>query len=185
MRLDKVLGLADFLGKRGEAIKMLAQGARLLRDGQATAPSALQPSAGWTTGQAAAGASVSGSAPVAAALDIGLDPDEWALIRVMVAAAQADGQISADEQRSILHYAQQLGASQQQIHQLGRELQQRMSAPAIVQSVDSITVRKLMYQCAFAMVKSDGRVAPREVAFLTEIATATEIAHDVLARLVG
>jgi hypothetical protein len=42
-----------------------------------------------------------------------------------------------------------------------------------------------MYQCAFAMVKSDGRVAPREVAFLTEIATATEIAHDVLARLVG
>jgi ribosomal 50S subunit-recycling heat shock protein len=46
MRLDKVLGLADFLGKRGEAIKMLAQGARLLRDGQAAAPSALQPSAG-------------------------------------------------------------------------------------------------------------------------------------------
>jgi len=185
MRLDKVLGLAEFLGKRGEALKMLAQGAQLLRDGQAAAPAMAQPPAGWAPGQAAAGAPVSASSPVAPLPDIGLDPDEWALIRVMVAAAQADGQISADEQRNILQYAQHLGANQQQIHQLGRELQQRMSAPAIVQSVDSITVRKLMYQCAFAMVKSDARVDPREVAFLTELATATELAHDVLARLVG
>lgn len=188
MRLEKVLGLADFLGKRGEAFKMLAQGAQLLRDGQVpgqpAATAFTAPGAPSTAGFAAAAAPAAG-ANLPGMPDIGLDPDEWALMRIMVAAAQSDGQISAEEQRNILQYAQHLGATQPQLHQLGLELQQRIGAPAIVQSVDSITVRKLMYQCAFALVKSDSRVDPREVAFMTELAAATEISHDVLAKLVG
>lgn len=187
MRLEKVLGLADFLGKRGDAFKMIAQGAQLLRNGQvpdpATAPTSApaQPSPPVQPG---APPSMPGGG-FGAMPDVGLEPDEWALMRVMVAAAQADGQISSDEQRSIIQYAQHLGATQPQLHQLGLELQQRIGASSIVRSVDSITVRKLMYQCAFAMVKSDSRVDPREVAFMTELASATEIAHDVLAKLVG
>lgn len=182
MRLEKVLGLANYLGKRGEAFKMIAQGAQLL-SGAEPAPPSPTPSA--PTAPSAPSAPSSPSLPPPLAPDIGLDPDEWALIRVMVAAAQADGQISAEEQRSILQYAQHLGATQPQLHQLGIELQQRVAAAAIVLSVDSVAVRKLMYQCAFALVKSDSRIDPREVAFMTDLATATEISHDVLAKLVG
>lgn len=116
--------------------------------------------------------------------DEGLEQDEWAILRIMAAAAQADGNVAPHEQSTILGQAQKLGASPSQLQQLNFELRQRVSVSEIVQQVDSVAARKLMYQFAFAMVKSDHQVTQSEIAFLNELAKATELSHDVLGQLV-
>lgn len=123
-------------------------------------------------------------APPAPAQEEGLDEDEWAILRIMAAAAQADGNVAPHEQTTILGQAQKLGASVAQMQQLGFELHQRVAIADIVLRIDSIAVRKLMYQFAFAMVKSDHQVTQSEMAFLTELANATELSHEVLGKLV-
>lgn len=102
----------------------------------------------------------------------------------MAAAAQADGAVAPHEQTTILGQAQKLGASAGQMQQLNFELHQRVSVADIVQRVDSVAARKLMYQFAFAMVKSDHQVTQTEIAFLNELAKATELSRDVLGQLV-
>jgi uncharacterized membrane protein YebE (DUF533 family) len=102
----------------------------------------------------------------------------------MAAAAQADGHVAPHEQTTIMGQAQKLGASVQQMQQLTFELRQRVSVQEIVQRVDSVAARKIMYQLAFAMVKSDHQVTQTEMAFLTELANATELSHEILGKLV-
>jgi uncharacterized membrane protein YebE (DUF533 family) len=124
------------------------------------------------------------AAPPAPPPDEGLEADEWAILRIMAAAAQADGHVAPHEQTTILTQAQKLGASPDQMQQLNFELRQRVSVNEIVGTVDSVAARKLMYQFAFAMVKSDHQVTQTEMAFLTELAKATELSHEVLGQLV-
>ncbi len=225
MRVDKIVGLANSVlgGNRGEAIKLIAQGAQMWRDPNAKpeapktpdAPAAPPPQA-QPPAQASHGAppAAYGAPPAAygappapygappAAYGAppapfasppqppsppqpeGLEEDEWAILRIMAAAAQADGHVAPHEQTTIMGQAQKLGASVQQMQQLTFELRQRVSVQEIVQRVDSVAARKIMYQLAFAMVKSDRQVTQSEMAFLTELAAATELSHDVLGKLV-
>ena len=175
MGLERVWGLADYLGKRGDGLKLIAQGAAQLRTGQQA-----QQDAAAQAGQPPVPASQ--AAPHCHAE--GLEPNEWALLRVMIAAAQVDGRISPEEQQTVLQWAQQLHATPAQIQSLQADMQTRISAQAIVQSVDSVETRKLMYKCAVAVLRSDRDLAQQEVAFLRELANATELADQVLARIV-
>ncbi len=113
-----------------------------------------------------------------------LDPDEWAIVRVMVAAAQSDGRVTSAEQELILQHARQLGGNDAQLEQLKTEFSQPVPVSNIVKSVDSIAARKFMYQCAVAICKTDQDVNEGERNFLTQLADATELSYDVLARLV-
>ncbi|MCU0691306.1 MAG: tellurite resistance TerB family protein [Polyangiaceae bacterium] len=194
MRVDKIMSLANSVlgGQRSQAIKLIAQGAHMWAQGQQAQPQATgaatsaQGPLGWTP-SAYGPSAPSFAAPTPQqppAAETGLESDEWALLRVMAAAAQADGHVAPHEQNTILGQAQKMGASVQQIQQLGFELHQRVSLREIVGSVDSIAVRKFMYQFAFAIVKSDHQFSQQEVAFLNELAASTELSHDVLGRLV-
>lgn len=219
MRVDKIVGLANSVlgGNRGEAIKLIAQGAQMWRDPNAKpeTPKQPEPHAGPTPAQPPAhppygappaaygtppapygsppaaygappaphGAPPQPQPPQPPQLE-GLEEDEWAILRIMAAAAQADGHVAPHEQTTIMGQAQKLGASVQQMQQLTFELRQRVSVQEIVQRVDSVAARKIMYQLAFAMVKSDRQVTQSEMAFLTELAAATELSHDVLGKLV-
>jgi len=219
VRVDKIVGLANSVlgGNRGEAIKLIAQGAQMWRDPKAKpeAPKQPEPPAGRTppapppahptygAPPAAYGAppAAYGAPPAAYGAPPapygapppqppsppqleGLEEDEWAILRIMAAAAQADGHVAPHEQTTIMGQAQKLGASVQQMQQLTFELRQRVPVQEIVQQVDSVAARKIMYQLAFAMVKSDHQVTQSEMAFLTELAAATELSHDVLGKLV-
>lgn len=198
MRAEKILGLANSVlaGNRGEALKLIAKGAQLWADpnakpeekaaAQPAQPAPGAPPAQNPPAQSAAPATPHQQTPAGygpPAVE-GLEPDEWAILRVMAAAAQSDGQVSPHEQNTILGQANKLGASPDQLQQLTFELHQRAPIAQIVQSVDSVAARKLMYQFAFAMVQSDRQVTQSEMSFLTELARATELSHDVLGALV-
>ena len=194
MRVDKIMGLANSVlgGQRGEAIKLIAQGAQLWsgkgnpvpQQAAAAQPDPAAAASPSTPAPAGYGAPPPPAAQAAPQQEEGLEADEWALLRVMAAAAQSDGHVAPHEQNTILGQAQKLGASVEQMQQLSFELRQRVAIKEIVQSVDSVAMRKFMYQFAFAIVKSDHNVTQHEIQFLTELASATELSHEVLGSLV-
>jgi hypothetical protein len=100
--------------------------------------------------------------PVTAA---SVPPDVLRVIRVTIAAARADGTLTAREEQAILEHARTVGADSL----VAQELLQPTPLPALVADVPSAQ-RNDLYTLAFAIARADETVSGGERIFLAQLA---------------
>jgi hypothetical protein len=94
-----------------------------------------------------------------------MPPDILRVIRLTIAAARADGTLTAREQDAILAHARSVGAESV----VARELQQPTPLPAIVAGAPPVQ-RDDLYTLAFAVARADETVSGGERIFLAQLA---------------
>jgi uncharacterized membrane protein YebE (DUF533 family) len=104
-------------------------------------------------------------------------PDAKALllIRAMVAAANADGEISTDERQRITSTLTSAGAGQEERATLERELQQPLSIDQIVKAIPDEETRDQVYMASYVAVDPSRRA---ERAYLDFLASRLRIEPD-------
>jgi uncharacterized membrane protein YebE (DUF533 family) len=101
------------------------------------------------------------------------------LVRLTIAAARADGTLSADEEATILEHARTVGAGPI----VQRELQSAFTLAQIAAGVVEPAQREEMYTLAFAMVRGDEQVTGGERIFLAQLAHQLGLDAAAVARL--
>jgi uncharacterized membrane protein YebE (DUF533 family) len=96
----------------------------------------------------------------------GVDEDALRLVRLAIAAANADGVMSDDERAAVLEQAQAAGVGEIVEH----ELQQRRPLAEIVSVVADPAQRATMYVLAFTVLRADEQVTGAERIFLAQLA---------------
>ena len=104
-------------------------------------------------------------APAAAPDATPIPPDILRVIRLTIAAARADGLLTAREQDAILAHARSVGAESV----VARELQEPTPLPAILAGAPPVQ-RDDLYTLAFAVARADESVSGGERIFLAQLA---------------
>jgi uncharacterized membrane protein YebE (DUF533 family) len=150
----------------------------------------------WQQQQQAAGSAAGGSGqarppapppplpgtavPAAAPADDGaLPPSILQLMRLMISAARADGEIGAEERERILAEAREVGASAE----VERELGVSRPVAEIVEGVDDPGLKEQLYALAFTIVRADEAVTGGERIYLAQLAHRLALDAMVVARL--
>lgn len=159
---------------------------------QATTASAPSAPVGWP-GQAPAGAAaapaaanvppplpgegVAGSAPGEGSLP----PSVLQLMRLMVSAARADGEIGPAERERILAEAREVGAEAE----VERELATPRPVAEVVAGVSDPQLKEQLYALAFTIVRADEAVTGGERIYLARLASSLALDPAAVARLEG
>lgn len=91
------------------------------------------------------------------------------LLKMMIAAAQADGHIDENERKNIVEQIKALGLKSETVHAIETELHQPIDIKTLVQSVDSPEEAAEMYLVARVILNVD---EVRERLFLKELSSA-------------
>jgi len=102
------------------------------------------------------------------------------LLKAMIAAAKADGQIDPTEQGQIETYLHSFALNPDLQRQLQEEITKPLSVQDIAAGADSPAAAAEIYLTSLAMI---GEVNPKERDYLGELATALKLAPEVVARL--
>jgi uncharacterized membrane protein YebE (DUF533 family) len=149
----------------------------------------------WQQGQARAGgpATPSSAAPPAGGLDApppipagapapadgGLPPAVMQLLRLMISAARADGEIGEAERERILREAREVGAEAV----VARELDVRRTVAEVVAGAKDPQLREQLYSLAFAIVRADEALTGGERIYLAQLAHQLGLDAATVARL--
>lgn len=101
------------------------------------------------------------------------------LVRLVIAAARADGSLDAGEQEAILEHARAVGAESI----VARELSSSFTLAQIVAGVTDAARREELYTIAFAIVRGDEQVTGGERIFLAQLASLLGLDPAATARL--
>jgi uncharacterized membrane protein YebE (DUF533 family) len=108
-----------------------------------------------------------------------VSPDDLRMIRLTIAAARADGQLSDHERGTLL-----AGARQHGIEDVVRaEIERPAALAAIAGGVGDPIAREKLYQVAFGIVRADSNVTGSERVFLASLAAALGLDAAAVARL--
>lgn len=119
-------------------------------------------------------------APATATADDGaLPPSILQLMRLMISAARADGEIGPDERERILAEAREVGASAE----VERELAVSRPVAEIVAGVDDPGLKEQLYALAFTIVRADEAVTGGERIYLAQLAHRLALDAAAVARL--
>ena len=105
-------------------------------------------------------------------------PEVLRVIRVTIAAARADGTLTAREEGAILEHARTVGAESL----VAQELLQPTPLPALVADVPAVQ-RNDLYTLAFAVARADETVSGGERIFLAQLAHQLELDAAAVAEL--
>lgn len=134
------------------------------------------PAAARTTPPALPGSAHLPSAPPE---DSGLPPSLLQLLRLMISAARADGEIGPVERERILTEAREVGAEAD----VRRELDVKRSAAEIVAGVNDAELRGQLYSLAFTIVRADEAVTGGERIYLAQLAHLLELDASEASRI--
>lgn len=141
--------------------------------GTTAAPSSAPPS----TGGLAAPPPLPTAAPAPA--DAGLPPAVTQLLRLMISAARADGEIAEAERERILREAREVGAEAV----VARELDVRRTVAEVVAGASEPQFKEQLYSLAFAIVRADEAVTGGERIYLAQLAHQLGLDAAAVARL--
>ena len=111
--------------------------------------------------------------------DPGLPPEILQLLRLMISAARADGEIGEAERGRILAEAREVGAEAT----VARELEARPPVAEIVAGVADPQFKEQLYSLAFAIVRADEAVTGGERIYLAQVAHQLGLDAATVARL--
>lgn len=117
--------------------------------------------------------------PPAAVETSSLPPAILQLMRLMISAARADGEIGPAERERILGEAREIGAEAE----VARELEVRRPVAEIVRGVADPQLKEQLYSLAFAIVRADETVAGGERIYLAQLAHQLGLDAAAIARL--
>jgi uncharacterized membrane protein YebE (DUF533 family) len=118
--------------------------------------------------------------PATAPADDGtLPPSILQLMRLMISAARADGEIGAEERERILAEAREVGASAE----VERELAVPRPVAEIVAGADDPGLKEQLYALAFTIVRADEAVTGGERIYLAQLAHRLALDAAAVARL--
>jgi uncharacterized membrane protein YebE (DUF533 family) len=119
--------------------------------------------------------------PVAPSADGALPPSILQLLRLMISAARADGEIGEAERERILAEAREVGAWAE----VQRELVAPLPLPEIVAGVEDPGLKQQLYTLAFTIVRADETVTGGERIYLAQLAHRLALDASTVARLEG
>jgi len=124
-----------------------------------------------------------GTAPVAEAeaVEDGLPPSLLQLLRLMISAARADGEIGPAERERILAEAREVGAERD----VRRELEVERPLAEILAGISDPELRRQIYSLAFTIVRADESLSAGERAYLEQLARQLELGAAETSRLEG
>ena len=125
------------------------------------------------------------SSPAATALppeSASTEQDEAAqtLVQVMIAAAQADGEITAAERQRILDELTQAGADEEERAFLQRELDKPLDLEAVFSRVRDLQMAEEAYTASLLTIEVD---TPAEQQYLAYLATRLNLGAETVAQL--
>jgi uncharacterized membrane protein YebE (DUF533 family) len=141
----------------------------------AGAPAAAEPTA---TGGVVNPPPLPGASP-GTADDSGLPPAVLQLLRLMISAARADGDIGEAERARILGEAREVGAEAV----VARELDVRRPVAEIVAGVADPQLKEQLYSLAFGIVRADEALTGGERIYLAQLAHQLGLEATAVARL--
>lgn len=97
-----------------------------------------------------------------------VDPGLLRLVRLLVSAAHADGQMSAAEREHVLNSARPLGSDAQML--VEQELRQPRPLREVVLGVQDPALARDLYRFGFALVRADASVSGAERIWLAQLA---------------
>lgn len=113
----------------------------------------------------------SGTAPVQDAATL------LPLVQVAIAAARADGELSAEERAAIHEHAASVGLAAD----VDRAMAERPSLDTVTSAFTTDDQRQAAYALAYAVIHGDGEVSPGERMHLTQLARLLRLSHDDIA----
>jgi uncharacterized membrane protein YebE (DUF533 family) len=122
-----------------------------------------------------------GGATGAAPESSGLPPSILQLMRLMVSAARADGEIGPAERERILAEAREVGA----LAEVERELAAARPVAEVVAGVSDPQLKEQLYALAFTIVRADEAVTGGERIYLARLASSLALDPGAVARLEG
>lgn len=108
-----------------------------------------------------------------------LPPAIQQLMRLMISAARADGEIGPAERERILGEAREIGAEAE----VAREIEVRRPVAEIVRDVRDAQLKEQLYSLAFAIVRADEAVSGGERIYLAQLAHQLGLDAAAVARL--
>jgi uncharacterized membrane protein YebE (DUF533 family) len=145
---------------------------------QARAAAAHPPGPGGT---APAGLPAGGTAPPPLPSEPGLPEPVLRLLRVMISAARADGEIGPQEREKILAEAREVGAEAE----VSRELDAPRPLGEIVAGVTDPQFKEQLYSLAFTIVRADETLTGGERIYMAQLANRLGLDAAAVARLEG
>lgn len=112
-----------------------------------------------------------------------VDDNEKALVKTLVKAIWADGTMAGEEREMLGGILAQLGASPEEVMEVGKMLQAPPDLEDIREQVPDYESRCDILKFVLAMALADGRVNISELRFLNKMAQTLEIKPDDVERL--
>ena len=122
---------------------------------------------------------VASPAPPPTPPERGLPPAVLQLLRIMISAARADGEIGEAERERILREAREVGAEAV----VARELEVRRPVAEVVAGATDPQLKGQLYSLAFAIVRADEAVTGGERIYLAQLAHQLGLDAAAVARL--
>ncbi len=122
-----------------------------------------------------------GAVASSASEETGLPPSILQLLRLMISAARADGEIAPAERERILAEAREVGAGAV----VERELLARHTVAEIVAGVDDPEAKQQLYALAFTIVRADEALTGGERIYLAELARRLGLDPASVSRIEG
>ncbi len=104
--------------------------------------------------------------PLPATGQVTVPPEVLRIVRLVLSAARADGNLSEPERAVVLAHAREAGAEAL----VSDELRMTHPLDGIVRGVDDETTRKALYSLAFTIVRADEGVSGAERIYLAQLA---------------
>jgi uncharacterized membrane protein YebE (DUF533 family) len=120
-----------------------------------------------------------GASAVTTSPPTGIDASSLRLLRLAVAAANADGSMSATERQAVVAQARSEGASDE----LVRQLEQPGTLAGIVAGAADGAEKAALYVVAFTVVRADEQVSGAERIFLAQLANLLGLDPQAVASL--
>lgn len=99
------------------------------------------------------------------------------LVQVAIAAARADGELTAEERAAIHEHAASVGLAAD----VDRAMAERPSLDAVTSAFTTDEQRQAAYALAYAVIHGDGEVSPGERMYLTQLGRLLRLSHDDIA----
>ncbi|HSD27974.1 MAG TPA: DUF533 domain-containing protein [Vicinamibacteria bacterium] len=131
------------------------------------------------SGQTPAGAPSQGAPPLPGAEDAGLPGPVVRLLRLMISAARADGELGPAERDRILAEAREVGAEAL----VQRELDSPRPLGEVVAGVADPQFKEQLYTLAFTIVRADEAVTGGERIYLAQLANRLSLDAATVSRL--
>jgi uncharacterized membrane protein YebE (DUF533 family) len=115
------------------------------------------------------------------AIEAGIPEGAVKLVRLMVAAARADGDLTETERATVLDHARAAGAEALVADEIARPT----PLARIVDGISDPRQRADLYTLAYGIVRADETVSGAEQIFMAQLAALLDLEREVVARLEG